>query len=650
MVAVRHDLRVRSRGGAVPTPDPSPRRVERPSRPAAAATAAVAAAAPLKAVPGLASAGPAFSHLGPTGWPAGLAAPELIHSAPGLDFSKLPTARREEFMKGPSGGADEALPLFDSQAERQDLVGLDSTPVRTPQAVQWDPFSLVQQLGFRERPSGLAFQLLRALAWRVPIIHAIIQTRVNQISAFASVQTHPAESGFRIRMRNPEDRPTAADKKFIQEMQQKILSSGVKGPGYTLRDNFDLFLRKIARDSLTLDQACWEIVPDAKGRPAAWYAVDAATIRRADTGKLYQEEDPDAVQFVQVYDSAVVAEFTGSELGFLVRNPRTDIQAFGYGMPEIEMLLQTITHMLWGIDYNAAAFSQGAVVKGLLNIVGTMPPKNLRAFRRHFYQMVSGVGNAFRTPITNAEKLEWINLHVSNRDMEYSAWFDFLIKIACAMFAMNPIEVNFKYGNSAQRSMFEGAQRSMSQESKERGLRPVLRTLGREVDRTIVWPHSDNFVFEFAGLDSMTPKEMADLNTQRVRTMYTVNQMRIRNDEEPLGPEGDVILDGNFLAYMNLLERRKQAEAQAAQQQALTAQPGASADELTAMVQQLQSPKDKSSASAKMTEADTKGVTATATGAPGKPHSTPAQTPTAQQNEILLSMDAPRRRTIKIEV
>ena len=49
----------------------------------------------------------------------------------------------------------------------------------------------------------------------------------------------------------------------------------------TEEDDFDTFIRKITRDSLTYDQMCFEIIPDRKGRPAEIVAVDAATIRAA---------------------------------------------------------------------------------------------------------------------------------------------------------------------------------------------------------------------------------------------------------------------------------------------------------------------------------------------------------------------------------
>jgi hypothetical protein len=467
--------------------------------------------------------------------------------------------------------------------------------VDDPKALYWDPFALVQQLGFRERPSAITYATLSSMVWRVPIVQAIIQTRINQASSFATPQHYKFETGFRVKMRDAEAKPSPADKKFIKSMERMISNCGVETGSFSNRDSFETFIRKIVRDSLTYDQANWEIIPGRDGRPAEWYAVDAATIRLADTARLYPDDNPDRVRTVQIYDNVIIAEFTASEMAFMVRNPRTDIRSYGYGVSELEMTVSAITAILWAWHYNSNFFSQGSVAKGLLNLVGAIPEKQLRAFRRQWYQMVSGVENAWRTPITNAEKVEWIDMHASNRDMEFSAWMDFLIKVVSSVYVMDPVEINFKYGTSAARSMFEGAQRAKSQESRERGLKPLLRAIGREIDRNIIWPINSEFTIEFLGLESQTPKELADLMTQRVRTMYTINEIRAENDMNPI-PDGlgDIILDANWMnARSQMLQQKQQQEEQQQMQmqqqaQMQAASGGGGVNELEGLLAQLE--------------------------------------------------------------
>jgi hypothetical protein len=41
---------------------------------------------------------------------------------------------------------------------------------------------------------------------------------------------------------------------------------------------------------------------------------------------------------------------------------------------------------------------------------------------------------------------------VNNREMEYGQWMDWLTKLTCAVFGIDPVEINFIFGNSGQSS------------------------------------------------------------------------------------------------------------------------------------------------------------------------------------------------------
>jgi hypothetical protein len=440
-------------------------------------------------------------------------------------------------------------------------------PVKDPEYLGWDPFAIVEQLGYREKPTAVTYGTLDSMFWRLPILAAIRKTRVDQVAAFSQPQRPPHEPGFRVRMRDMHRTPTRAEKKRTRELENLMLTTGVTDDPRS-RESFETFCRKITHDSMTFDQACYEITPDRMGRPAAWYAVDASTIRLADTAALRPSTDVNSVFAVQVYDNVIINEYTKREMAFSIRNPRSSIRTHNYGTSEAEMMISTITYLLWGMQYNGNQFSQGTVAKGLLNLKGSIPERQLRAFRRQWYQMVSGVENAFRTPILNAENVEWIDLYKSNREMEYSAWIDFLIKIACAIFAMDPIEVNFKYGGSGQKAMFEAANKVKIVESKAKGLAPLLRFLERSINENILWPIDPNFCLEFTGLSPMTPKELADLETMKVRTYMMVDEIRAQHDLPAL-PHGlgRVINDPNWMQARRDVMLQQQASAAAAEYQ-----------------------------------------------------------------------------------
>lgn len=420
-----------------------------------------------------------------------------------------------------------------------------------PKSLFFDPFSIIEQLGYKDKPSSVSYGTLKRIIWKTPILQAIVQTRINQMASFCQPTHDRHKLGFKVQLREHEKEPSKAERKWIQRMEILITRTGVTDNPRG-RPNFETFLRKTMRDSLVYDQMCFEVVPDKKGNPAEWYAVDASTIRLADSASTYLNEDlEESVRYVQVYDGMVINEYTQAEICFGIRNPSTDIKLYGYGMSELEMLINVITSILYSWEYNQRVFSQGMVAKGILNFKGVIPNKQLQSFRRHFYSMLTGFENSHRTPVTNAEDIQYINLQQSAKDMEFSAWMDFLIKVSCSMYQIDPIEVNFKYGNTGQRTgMNEAGNKEKITESKERGLRPLLRFMETQINQYILWPINESFEFAFVGLDSLTRNEVADLSTKQVKSWRMVDEIRAENDLPPL-PEGkgEVILDPVWMQF-----------------------------------------------------------------------------------------------------
>jgi hypothetical protein len=225
------------------------------------------------------------------------------------------------------------------------------------------------------------------------------------------------------------------------------------------------------------------------------------------------------------------------------------------------MLIPAVTSLLYAWQYNQKFFSQGSAAKGIINFKGTIPERQLQAFRRQWYQQIASVQNAWRTPVVNSDDLQYINLQQSNRDMEFNAWMDFLLKVSCAMYAMDPTEINFKYGNVGQKSgLQEAANREKITESKERGLRPLLRFIANCINQHILWPINENFEFSFVGLDAQTKDDVANLNQKRVKTLMTVDELRAEDDKPPLPDgKGEVLLDPTWLQWAQIKEGATQA-------------------------------------------------------------------------------------------
>jgi phage portal protein BeeE len=437
----------------------------------------------------------------------------------------------------------------------------DDEELRDPRGLFFDPFSIVEQSGWKERPSQASYMTLSAMAWRIPVIPPILQTRIAQVSRFTKRQSDPHKMGFKVRTRGKARPMKPFEEKEAYRLEQAILDCGTVEPGIGA-DKFGAFTSKLMWDSLVYDQMNFETIRDRRGKPARWIAYDASTIRLADTNELFlDKKSDDKIRTVQILDGQIIAEWRANEMAFVTRNPRSSVLSHGYGTSELEMMISTGTALLWAFQYNQRFFSQGTAPKGVLNLKGAVPSRHLASFRKHWYAMVSGVENAFRTPVVNADGgIEWINMQSSNRDMEFGEWMDFLIKLASSSYLIDPAEIGFKYGNENDRSLFESANEQKIVHSKDRGLTPLVGKYGDALNENIIFQINPDFQLDFLGLDALTPEQLAELNEKRVKSYMTLNEVRAEAQLHPI-EHGDNPLDPNFLQY---LQAKEMAETQQA--------------------------------------------------------------------------------------
>lgn len=467
-----------------------------------------------------------------------------------------------------------------------------------PKSYMYDPFQILESLGYKERIMSISYDTLRLMSERNPIVAAIINTRIHQVTSFSRPPKSKYDIGFEITMRDDEMKPSHDDHSKIKELEEMIESTGfptvVDEEG---RDSFEAFLSKITRDSLTYDQACFEIVSGRGGKPVAFYGIDGSTIRLATTPRLLKQsggyaheqakemwkhavrikeslpelqekqreqlEHEELIRYVQVIGGKVMNTYTEKEMAFGVRNPRTFIQQNGYGVSELEVLISTITAHLWSEEYNKRFFSQGSAPKGMIHFEGqNINQEQLNAFRRQWHAQVAGVWNAWRTPIiASPGKMAYTNLQMSNRQMEFSNWVEYLIKLICAVYLIDPGEINFELRGAAsqQAPMFESHSESKLKMSKDRGLRPLLKFIEAELNKNIIYQINPRYEFSFVGLDTKSEKEIQELRVRELERFKTIDEIRAEYDLKPLGPDagGNLIMDSAYINYLNQKELAK---------------------------------------------------------------------------------------------
>lgn len=445
-----------------------------------------------------------------------------------------------------------------------------------PKAYFIDPLQFNSNLGYKDKMFSLTYETLRRMA-KTPIINSIIKTRKNQVADFAEPQENKYSTGFVIRkkMKDGEEQEMTDDEKKIAFQITEFLMRGGKSSSWEV-DDFDTFIRKITEDSLTYDQMTFEIIRNRRGEVDRFIATDASTFRISDT---YFNEDYDNPYFskrgsmmwsdirhvkkehgyypayVQVYQNNKVEEFYPWELCFGVRNPSTNIYANGYGCSELEDLINVVTSMLWGDEYNRRFFSQGSAPKGLLRVKGVNNEAALQQFRQQWQSMISGVYQSWKTPVVQAD-VDWIDLQKNNRDMEYNAWMEYLIKQACAIYSIDPTEIGWDIARSGSNSgLFEGNQAERLQHSKDKGLYPLLKFLQRKINKYIVEQINPDFELVFMGLNGMTISEELDMDIKKINSFQTINEIREKWGLEPLEfgdmPENSIYYQAKQAAAMN---------------------------------------------------------------------------------------------------
>lgn len=434
-----------------------------------------------------------------------------------------------------------------------------------------DPMMLDHSAGYKDKPYSLSYDVLRGMS-KTHVIKSIIATRKEQVQAFCQPQKDKYSTGFIIQkkrrwtMNEKEDKLTKTEENRIEDIINFLLSCG-NTENVWHADTFDVFISKIVEDSLTLDQCTWENVRNRGGDLIEFFATDAATYRVADSydDDFIRTKEVSVKGYtpshVQIYMNRIVAEFYPWELGFGVRNPSTDIRLNGYGKSELEDMIQIVTAILNSDHYNANFFKVGSSPKGILKYTGNINQNTVEDFRRQWMAQVAGVANMHKIPIINADKLDFINTHVPNKDMEFSKYQEFLIKISCALYKIDPSEIGFPMqGSSDAKPMFEGNNEARLKYSKDKGLKPLLKRIEFWINKWLVSQLDKNFEFRFVGIESdKGEKDDLDEDIERLGNFMTFDEIRAKWNLEPM-PDGNGTIIGNPIYYQNVQAKAMQAQ------------------------------------------------------------------------------------------
>lgn len=430
----------------------------------------------------------------------------------------------------------------------------------------FDPdISSLNTNNYRVPTKNVSYQTLKRMA-RTPVIRTVIGTRVDQVAGFAEAVNNEQEKGWMIRRKksifDEKTDLSAQEKKEITAITKFIMEGGSTDNKWQF-ESFEEYLRQMTNDSLSIDQICVENVYSRGGKLVQYYPVDGATIRLVDdtdTVNLSQYTEKYLgywPKYCQVWQEQVCAFYYPWEMTFGVRNKVTDILANGYGISELEDMVNIVTWLLFGMQYNGNFFSQGSNPKGFFSIEGNVPPNALNDFKQMWRNTISGVQNSHKVPVleSGSSKVNWIDMQQSNKDMEFDNWLEFLIVISCCMYKIDPSECGFNLKKSNSQIFGQDGQKQRLRHSQTKGLTPILKLIQRIITKYIVEQlkdyNGDKYEYIFCGVETEDQQVALDMDVKKIGAgLISLEDGFRKYSDREFNPETDTILNAAYIQIM----------------------------------------------------------------------------------------------------
>ena len=454
-----------------------------------------------------------------------------------------------------------------------------------------DPYfeNMSHQVQYKNKMSRLSNRMLKETSVRDWLVSSIIQCRIDTLLRFSRPEHRRFEMGFRVVKKDHKEEYSEQELEEIAAIEDFFYHCGRK-EGTPADDImlFGEFLKLAVRDALTFGHLAVEKVKTRSGGLHRFRTLPAESVylinkrmskeqiksEQSTASKVYSQpmsnNDPkkdlvvnevpiDYYKYVQMsYDMRPLAHFGDEDLVFKLFNPQNFADSNGYCYSPLELAIINITNHLNVENYNANFFTHGYAARGVLHLKGTVTQSQLMNFRRQFYNSISGAQHAWRTPIVaGLDEVQWVPMSASAREMEYINFNNHLMRIICAQFAIDPVEIGLDYLVSANgRSPAQQANNEYKiAYSRERGLYPILMFIEDLVNSDLL-PALDKdlaqkYKFVFTGYTDETPQtEIAQMQAE-MTVWKSMNDLLIQSQKSKIKtPAADLPLNQAFWALV----------------------------------------------------------------------------------------------------
>jgi len=429
---------------------------------------------------------------------------------------------------------------------------------------------------YQPRGSLITNVALKQVSRKNPIVAIAIDVRASQAASAAKLPENRFEMGIEI---GPKVKGEQVDPEEKRKIEEFILNCGfTENRSEPDRMTFDQWCYAIVRDFMIYGHAAVEKVRKKDGSLYCFLPLPGESIffatKDADKGMIesmkasfalrldpnkaeVDDTNDDNIEYVQVIEGKVVEGFSSKELAFVKLYTESDLDLRSYCVGPLERAISAIISSMQIENHQRQFFANGTASRGVFTINGDCTPNQLRTLQAQWNQ-ITGPVNAWRTPVlAGIKSASFIPLTMSNRDMEYAAYQDHILRILFSCFAMDPEEAGFGHlsKGTEQRSMSESSNEWRMTASRDRGLRPVLGRIEALINETIIPDAfgkavSERVHFRFVGLDSET--RMEELSRQQVEVSLhtTLNEARREAERKELPIGGNLILNPLLLQIL----------------------------------------------------------------------------------------------------
>jgi len=315
-------------------------------------------------------------------------------------------------------------------------------------------------------------------------------------------------------------------------------------------DSFRSFIEPVIEDILVLDAGCIEKVPNLKNEVSEIWPVDGGKIK---VSRLW-DGSPVEPRYYYYPSPYFVSEkdaiaFVNRWMIYVMSNPRSYSVI---GLAPLETLKLTIDSELSGSQYNRRQVTSAAP-DGALYLGDDVNAEQRQEFKAYWDSEVAGKGAmAF---ISGSKNPTFIPFRSSNRDMQFLEWQIYLVRKIAAVFQLSPQDLGVTFDINRATSEVQ------SEMTEDRGLRPLLGLIQDYLTREIVWDEGfggpdNNLAFRFTRLNlkETTSKAQIDKLALAGVPWKTVNEARVADGREPLGPEFDQLIMSTPVGAVSLTD------------------------------------------------------------------------------------------------